>query len=239
MRANSTHSKMYSPLVVALLLASCATPPSGERVDNLPMYGQPQLTRPDALKKADEEFINQAAAGLGSREQASKAWAAQADRFMAQGNLDFAMRRYNQSWLLNPSNYQPHWGFGRVLIERGKVDAAIEHLERANQLVDDPYQRVALLADTGTAYSIKADQTPASRAAERARNFQRANRLYEESVAADPKYGNAWSRWASSLYFEGRYAEAWEKVNKARSLDASAVPPAFLRALASKMPEPK
>jgi hypothetical protein len=65
------------------------------------MYGQPEIPRPDFLKKADEVFIKQAVAGLGSREKASEAWWLEGEKYMAQGNLDFAMRRYNQSWLLN------------------------------------------------------------------------------------------------------------------------------------------
>ena len=37
-------------------------------------------------------------------------------------NLDFAMRRYNQAWLLNPSGFKPYWGIARVLMESGRPD---------------------------------------------------------------------------------------------------------------------
>jgi hypothetical protein len=47
---------------------------AANRIDNIPMYGQPEIPRPDFLKKADEDFIKQAVAGLGSREKASEAW---------------------------------------------------------------------------------------------------------------------------------------------------------------------
>jgi len=109
-----------------VLLAACAGPrplTGTDRIDNVPMYGQPQIPRPETHRKADEEFISQAAAKFGGREQASKVWAAQAERFMAQGNHDFAMRRYNQSWLLNPNHYAPYWGFGRVMLERDNTYA--------------------------------------------------------------------------------------------------------------------
>jgi tetratricopeptide (TPR) repeat protein len=224
-------------LLLIVLVASCATP-QGVPIYNVPMYGQPQIPRPQILKEADETFINQAVAGLGSREVASKVWAAQADKYMAENNLDFAMRRYNQSWLLNPNNYQPYWGFGRVMLEWGKVDESIEHFEKAKQLINDDYQKVALLADMAMAYSVKANDMPSDRPAERAKYFEQANKLYSESAAMDPKYPYAWRNWARSLYFEGRYAEAWEKVNKAKSLSAP-FPPVFLSALSEKMPEPK
>lgn len=220
------------------VIAGCATVP-GDRIDNIPMYGQPSIPRPEILKLADDAFIVSASAGLGSRENASKAWAAQGDRFMGEGNFDFAMRRYNQSWLLNPNNFQPYWGFGRVLLEFGKLDEALEHFETANKLVDDPFQKVALLADTATAYSTKGSRTSVDNTNERSKYFALANQHYEESVRLDASYPNSWRSWARSLYFEGRYAEAWDRVKKAKALNAPAFPPAFIRALEEKFPEPK
>jgi tetratricopeptide (TPR) repeat protein len=217
----------------ACVIASAAE----ERIDNVPMYGQPQIARPDALRKADEDFIREAVAGLGSREAASRAWFEEGERFMAKREFDFAMRRYNQSWLLNPENYQPYWGFGRVLLESGNAAEAIRHLERAKVLATDQYQRPALIADLATAYSVQAASTAIE--AEKSAFFERANQNFSESVSLDPKYGNGWRRWAFSLYEEGRFSEAWTKVRAARENDAKPFPPAFLRALEQKAPEPK
>lgn len=223
--------------IFALLfsLSGCATVPAEQRIDNLPMYGQPNIPRPDAFMKADEDFIKQAASGFGgSREVASKAWSAEAEKFMSERNLDYAMRRYNQSWLLNPNNYQPYWGFGRVMLERDKVDQAIEYLEKAIKLCDDPYQKVGVISDTATAYSYRAASIPE----ERTRNFKLANQRFVESTTLDPKYGNAWLRWSHSLYREGKYADAWEKLKVARSLGVNATE-VYLKNISQKMPEPK
>jgi len=220
------------------ILSGCVTP-GGTRIDNIPMYGQPKIERPDALKRADEEFIKQASDGLGGREKASIAWWAQGDKFMAEGNLDYAMRRYNQSWLLNPNSFRPYWGFGRAMLEQGDLDQSLNYLERAVQLVDDQYQKVALLADTATAYSVKAYRTVVNDPKEGAKYFALANQHFEESTRLDPKYPNSWRSWARSLFFEGRFAEAWEKVKTARSLGAPEFPPQFIKALEEKMPQPK
>src|SRR5262245_60710293 len=114
----------------------CSVSAQEQRIDNIPMYGQPAIPRPERLKKTDEDFIKEATAGFGTREAASKAWYAQGEEYMQRRDFDFAMRRYNQSWLLNPNNYQPYWGFGRAMLERGKIDEAIQHLEKAKDLVD-------------------------------------------------------------------------------------------------------
>ena len=156
---------------------------------------------------------------------------------MREGNLDYAMRRYNQSWLLNPNSFRPYWGFGRVLLEQGQLDESIKHLEKANQLVDDDYQKVALLTDTASVCSVKANNS-ANGSNERTKYFSLANRYFGESTKLDPTYPNSWRSWARSLYFEGHFAEAWQKVNAARSLGAR-FPPQFIKALEEKMPEPK
>lgn len=212
--------------VMALITAGCAHEPPEPRIDSIPMYGQPAVARPEAFRQADEDFIRKSAAGFGGdRKAASRAWYAEGDRFLRELNLDYAMRRYNQSWLLDPDNYQPYWGFARVLTQTDRFTEAIEHFNTAKRLCNDNYQKVALLSDAGTAYSY-------------AGNFQFANQQFSESTTLDAKYPPAWLRWSQSLYREGNYGEAWSKLREARSLGAT-IPEAYVRDLSQKMPEPR
>ncbi len=221
--------KLVGVICLFGMIAGCVST-GGTRIDNIPMYGQPEIERPDILKKADQDFINKASKGIGSREEASKVWWGQAERFMREGNLDYAMRRYNQSWLLNPNNYQPYWGFARVLMEQDKIDEAIKFLEKAESLVDDHYQKVALLADMGSAYTYKAKDEP--------HYFEKANTKFEESIQLEAAYPNSWRRWAFSLYEQKSYSDAWQKVIKAQELGARPFPPEFLTALEAALPNP-
>ena len=221
---------ILATLGVSLLLAGCVSG-GGTRIDNVPMYGQPEVERPESLRKADDDFIRQAASRFGSRQKASTAWWSQGEKHMNEGNLDHAMRRYNQSWLLDPENYQPYWGFARVLMEQDKVDDAIGYLEKAESLIDDPYQQVALLADLGSAYSYKGIESPGY--------FAKANEKFSQSVALDPDYPGSWRRWAFSLYEQGDYGGAWEKVRKAESLSARPFPPRFISELEARLPRPQ
>lgn len=213
-------------LAFAAALAGCASAAPGRRVDNIPMYGQPGIPPPAMARTANAAFIKTASElHGGSREAASKTWYAEGERYMRERNLDYAMRRYNQAWLLNPNNYQPYWGFARVLVEIDRLDEAIQHFETAKTLCDDSYQKSALLADAGVAHS-------------RAGNFQRANEHFQESTALDPKYENAWYAWSKSLYREGNYVEAWSKLKQAQALGAN-VSADYVRALTERMPEPQ
>ena len=202
-------------LLVALLLTSCASVPNEKRIDNLPMYGQPEIPRLEYMQKADEDFIRRAAAGFGGdRHKASIAWHTQAEKFMAEGNVHYAMRRYNQSWLLDPENYLPYWGFGRVMVDRDKIDEAIKYFETANALFNDPYQKSSLFSDTGSVYSYKAESIPSEKITERKYYFDLANQYFKNSTLDDPSYPIPWYRWAFSLYEQGRYEDAWKKLTR-------------------------
>lgn len=217
--------KLHIAFFVAFLLVGCAT--NGPRIDNIPMYGQPEIERPANLKKADEDFIVSATSKFGSRTKASQAWFNEAEQYMSERNFDVAMRRYNQSWLLDPENYQPYWGFGRVLLEQGKVNEAILQLESALSRCKDTYQKVAILSDAGSAYTVKGKSNP--------QYFKEANERFSESTVLDSQYPNSWRRWAFSLYEQGKYSEALEKVKKAQALGAKPLPPAFVSELEAKI----
>jgi len=195
------------------------------------MYGQPEKERQAELQKADDDFIKEVTEKFSSRAEASKVWWKKAEKFMAQGNIDYAMRRYNQSWLLDPSNYQPYWGFARVSLEKNNVNDAIEFLERAKKIIRDPFEEVALLADTGTAYTVKAMATTG---ADKKHYFALANKNFVASTELDSSYANSWRRWAFSLYEQGNYTEAWAKIERAKELNAKPFPDSFISALSQK-----
>ena len=121
--------------------------------DLLPMFGQPKITRSDSQKQADEAFIRDNTLRYKTRQAASSAFATQGWTAVRAKQLDVAMQRFNYAWLLNPKNYSAFWGFGAVLSERGRLLDAVEHLETARELIDDPTQRPALLADLGNVHS--------------------------------------------------------------------------------------
>ena len=215
--------KIIRIIICAILisnLVSCVTNSSrNARIDNIPMYGQPEIVRPDFLKKGDEEFIKTVINKFGDRKKASTLWWQQGDSFANEGNLDYAMRRYNQSWLLDPNNYQPYWGFGRVMLQQRKYNESIKYFEKSKILINDNYQKVALLSDYGSVLSFSAKNTTDKN--KQNSLYRKAEANFLESIKLDPKYGKTWLQWALSLYQEGNYIESKEKLNKAKSLGES------------------
>jgi tetratricopeptide (TPR) repeat protein len=207
--------------------------------ETLPMYGQPGIVRPDDLKKADALFARQATTEYGSPGAASRVWAAQGWVSLRNGKPELALQKFNQAWLLNSQNYQVFWGFGAVLSEQGRLAEAIEQLEVANQLIDEPAQKVALLFDLGSVYSELAARLPEDKQLDRAQYFVKANQCFAESLEIDPKYAPSWKEWAVSLYRQERYSEAWIKAKRAIELKAEPFPAGFIDDLRKKNPELK
>jgi Flp pilus assembly protein TadD len=234
--------KLLLGLACWLVVLSIALDPAHTESDgseNLPMFGQPKIPRPENLKEADEAFIRDSTLRYGNRQAASKALATQGWAAIRAKQGDMAMQRFNQAWLMNPKNYSVFWGFGAVLSEKGKLAEAIEQLETARELADDSTQRTALLCDLGTVHSEYAARMPVEKQLERAHHFVVANNRFSESLELNPKYAPSWREWAISLYAQERYSEAWVRVRQARALDAEPFPPDFVKKLSEKMAEPK
>ncbi|HUK42456.1 MAG TPA: hypothetical protein VLX11_15490 [Candidatus Acidoferrales bacterium] len=237
----SARSIVDAILFCAALLCSTPMGAVAQNMDSaqLPMYGQPGIERTENQKKADETFVRDAALKFGNRLAASRAMAAQGWAAVRSRNLDLAMERFNQAWLLNPKNYQAFWGFGAVLSERGKLREATEQLGTAREIIDEPAQANALLADVGAVNSEYAAHLPPDKQLERAHYFVVANQCFAESLDGDPNYAPGWREWAISLYQQQRYSEAWVKAQRAKELNAEPFPPRFLESLQKKMSDIK
>jgi len=218
-------------------LGAALAMPQVQPGETLPMYGQPGIVRPDDLKKADAAFARQATTKYGSPGAASRVWASQGWASLRDGKLDLALEQFNRAWLLNSKNYQVFWGFGAVLSEQRKLGEAIQQLEVANQLIDEPAQKVALLSDLGSVYSELAAHLPEDKQLDRAQYFVSANQSFAESLEIDRNYAPSWREWAISLYRQERYSEAWIKAKRATELKAEPFPAGFLNNLRKKVPE--
>lgn len=98
----------------------------------LPMYGNSEKTAEE--KKADEEFVSFMIKEAGSQEKASWGLSNGAITWLEKGDLDTAMKRYNQAWLLDNNNPEAYFGFAEILKKQGDQKGAEEMLQKAELL---------------------------------------------------------------------------------------------------------
>lgn len=222
----------------ALLFAGClATSHANQqtRIDEVPMYGGMDRTKYPELQAGDEKFISDVTQHFGSREKASSVWVEQGFRFYQQDNLGMAMRRFNQAWLLNPSNPEVYAGFGSVLHDQGKNCEAMQMMERALALNPPTFQGIYPDAARGITLCAVSDKTLSPEA--KTALLARSEALYKKAEEIEPNKRYVYGSWATAYYWRGQYSEAWDMVSKERAAGGKPSEQ-FLNLLREKMPEP-
>lgn len=225
--------------VLWLTLGGCtAIAGAGARslpIDQVPMYGGLNRQSVPELKAGDEAFIKGTSAAFGGRQRAAAVWVEQGFKFYKANEVEKAMARFNQAWLLDPNNPEVYWGFGAVLHDRDQAFDAYDMLKRAYDL---GFRDPGFLADLGKGASIRmAERRNLSEAQKE--SFRRESEAYfQEALKPRKNLSYIYGIWASARYWQEDYAGAWEKVKIARQ-HGNTVSAGFIQKLSEKMPEPR
>jgi tetratricopeptide (TPR) repeat protein len=226
--------------ILVLLASFAAWPVFGESripIDQVPMYGGMDRNAVPELKSGDENFISSVVAEFGTREKASSAWVNRGFTLYQQDDLAGAMRRFNQAWLLNPSNPEVYWGFASILTDQQKFCEALKMVKTAETkgALQPGFLPDAALVYTGCAIEDKS-LDPAVREAYLSRSDELFSQAFE-SPAVRKEY--TLFHWARAMYGREDYSGAWEKVAQFRKETGKDIDPRFIRSLSQKMAEPK
>jgi tetratricopeptide (TPR) repeat protein len=222
--------KRFVLIVLSVVLMVGVGVGRAQDVNLLPKYGG--LPKNDALKRADAVFI----AGMeedyqGDRTKASSDIARRGWQYLAGGDAEDAMRRFNQAWLLDNHDGIALWGMAAVEASWGKSDESLKLFAEA-----EPYERgeINFAVDYAKAVGMIGVQTGDPKMLKDA--YERFGRVY----ARAPENTLNLQNWAITLFGEGRYAEAWAKVKLAEATpNKVAVDPHFVADLEARMPRPK
>jgi len=218
-------TRLLQTLLTATFVLSCLA--HAQDMNLLPKYGsQPKS---DALKASDAVFIS----GMdeeyhGDRAKASMYMAMRGWQFLAAGDFDTAMRRFNQAWLLNHSNGTALWGMGAYEAHSGKLDESLKLFAEAEPLIGDQINFSVDYAKTMGLAGVSLKNDPMLKDAF-ARFYQKA-----------PDNVLNLQNWAITLYGKGNYSEAWAKVKLAEATpNKNQLDPRFIADLQSHMPRPQ
>lgn len=231
------NSKINLLLMVVVLLSGCAASgptPRGSNIDELPMYGGMDRKSNPSLREADETLIAGVTKEFGSPAKASQAFVDQGIRYYQVDNYSMAMKRFNQAWLIDPTNSGAFWGFAIVYHDEGKNCEARRMLEKAVALgLSNPIS----LADAGRIYTLCAVSDESAGPALKEQYIQQSDEFYKKAESGAPGNDYIYGSWATAYYWRGDYENAWKMVNKQRSLGGTPGGQ-FINLLRSKMPEP-
>jgi tetratricopeptide (TPR) repeat protein len=206
-------------------------------INLIPMYGYPEIQKTEDQIKADEKFINTFS---DSRKKSSREFAARGWYYLQEGDEDTSMRRFNQSWLLDPDYYSPHWGFGVLLKLDDRAGEAVTHFDTALSLIDEQNkEKPRLLLDAADAYAIQGRLAKTNNKSTSDEYFHKANLLINEAILISPEFGAAYIFGAQIYYDQGNYKKAWELVKRSRNLNGSDIDSNFIEKLSREMPEPE
>ena len=196
----------------------------------LPKYGS--APKSEALQAADATFLSTMDKLYhGDRAKASEDVGLRGWQYLSQQDLDDAMRRFNQAWLLNSRNGTAIWGMAAVEGSLGKLDESLKLFAEADTLIHD---NLNFSVDYAKAIGMAGAQHNDDALLKDA--FSRFENIYQKA----PQNVLNLENWAITLYGIGRYSEAWEKVKLAEATpNKGALDPHFIADLQSHMPRPQ
>lgn len=218
-------------LATALVCASVrAQEACSTGINLLPKYGE--APKCQLLREADDRFLAAMDRQYGGdRRAASRAASARGWTYLSESNLDDAMRRFNQAWLLDKNNGVALWGIGAVLSNRQEHREAVALFDEAAGAVGTDLR---FRIDHARTLGIAGTELKDARLIELALlRFASIHRDHPDSTIN-------LQNWAITLHFLGRYEEAWEKIERARAApDAAVLSPLFVEDLRVKARKPK
>jgi tetratricopeptide (TPR) repeat protein len=205
--------------ILFILLASIAV---ARPINELPMYGgehDPTVERNPAF----------------SRDATKLGW-----KYFYKGELDTAIKRFNQGWMFDRENPEVYWGFGLIMGKRAtqespeiNLNESIRFLKIATEKAPQDSRIMSDLAFSNTilGYFYKSQKSNKKLAKI---HFDKAESLFNKAYKIDPNYPPIIGQWSFLHFYSGDYKKAKNKAEKAISMGYE-YSPAYLKDLNNKL----
>jgi tetratricopeptide (TPR) repeat protein len=188
-------------LVFALACFTMAERPSNE----IPMYGKEH--NPTVAENLE-----------ASRRAAELGW-----KYFYKGDLDTAIKRFNQAWMFDRNCSSAYWGFGVIMGRRAQTEGkpsyhfqeSIQHLNKALEL-DKDNQRI--MVDLAISYSGFGFYLKENGEEEYKNQFEKADHLFTQAKGKEPDYPVLWINWSYLKFYQEEYDMAGKYLSKAQEL---------------------
>jgi tetratricopeptide (TPR) repeat protein len=200
-----------------------------KNINLMPKYGLVQKNK--AQLAADKELFTAIDKQYkGDRKKAAEDAAMRGWQFLRKGDMETAMKRFNQAWLLDSKNGKALWGMAAIQGNTGKMDESLQLFSEAEQFEGND---IDFAVDQARAIGLAAMATKNEVLITEA--FHRYEQLYKRV----PRNILNLQNWAIALYYTGNYTKAWEKIKMAETAPrGNELDKRFIAELQSKMPRP-
>lgn len=172
--------------------------------NELPMYGEKYNPEVEEDKEA-------------SKGVAKLGW-----QYYYRGDLDTAIKRFNQAWMLNRENVEAFWGFGVILGRRAdnedperNLKESIRFLEIAQKKAPSNARILVDLAQSHTSLGAFYNDSKRPGAND---EFNKARALFDAAEKLEPEYPLVYADRSILNFYAGDYVRAKEQLDKAKSL---------------------
>jgi tetratricopeptide (TPR) repeat protein len=200
-----------------------------QNINLLPKYGNEEKSAEQ--KAIDAQFLK----GIddsynGDRKKASIEIAQGGWQFVANGNLDNAMVRFNQAWLADNKNGLSIWGMGVVLATSGQFERCLPYFAEADGLIG---------TDIGFAVDYAKVLGIAGAELKNAAHTNNALARFAKIYAQQPDNTLNLQNWSITLFYNDKFKDAWDKLKLAEATPGKAeIDPNYVAALQAKMSRP-
>lgn len=236
-KTTSSSSALKSKLDAPSALESIAevvivnkTAPVGIDINFIPLFGG--FTKTESQEIDDQMFISDCDKQFKSRSEASAFFSKMGWDYLAEGDKNTAIHRFNLSWLLDNENVETYWGLGVIEFQFANFSNAIKLMNKGLEIPSEP--NYVLMADLATVYIKTALNNPNSMI-----ETANARNLLIKSLEIQPKYTPAYMQLTLVNIIENKLDDAWESFHKGYELNTKEVNYEILGELLKRKADPK
>ena len=148
--------------------------------------------------------------------------------YLARGDFETAMRRFNQAWLLDPKNENAFWGYGAVYGSFNDYNAAIIEYDKGLSL--NPSSSV-ILTDKATLYFVQFQKDREQK------KLDTAIDLLKKSYSIDANNGNTSYKLSICYFLNKDCTNAWKFYDVCQKFGGRQIAENYLNALKSSCPK--
>jgi tetratricopeptide (TPR) repeat protein len=188
-----------------------------------PEYGNVQKSQVE--KDEDAAFIKTVLASDTTMHRGSEHLVSLGFTHLYQGDIETAMRRFNQAWLLDPKNENAYWGYGAIYGTFNDYDAALVQYNKG--LAINP-NSTKILTDKATIYMMRFQKGGSID------NLKSAIDIFKASYLIDKTNQNTLFKLSICYFLNNDCKAALNYYNDCEKLGGTPVSPDYTKALLEK-----